>query len=181
MSKKTRAVVQRHKRGAGEKMVHVVVTPSMPMPGVTQPSALSPAPPSSSLSPAAPPELSPSSTGTNANSPAYQERSPSRAAPPSAYILVEQQGRVTAKVELNRPAFTVGRHSSCDIRMINQRVSRLHARLYQDNDTWVIEDANSINGIAYQGQRVRRVMLKHGDRVYLAPDAALIYEVSMKY
>lgn len=180
MSKKPRAVVQRHKRGEDEKVVHVVVTPSIPMSDGAQPPALSPAPPSSPLSPAAPPELSPLSAEVNGSTPAYQERPLSGAVPP-AHVLVEQQGRVTAEIDLKRPAFTVGRHSSCDIRVINQRVSRQHARLYQDNGAWVIEDADSVNGIAYQGQRVRRVVLKHGDRVYLAPDVVLIYEILLKY
>lgn len=179
MQKKPRAVVQRQKR-TDEKMVHVVVTPSMPMPGAAQPPAPFPASPPSSSSPATPPELSPLPAEMHENSPAYQEQSRSGAVPPPAHIRVEQQGRVTMEIDLNRPAFTVGRHSSCDVRVINQRVSRLHARLYQDNGAWVIEDANSANGIAYQGQRVRRVVLKHGDRVYLAPDAALIYEVLIR-
>jgi pSer/pThr/pTyr-binding forkhead associated (FHA) protein len=163
MSKKLPAVVQRRKREENEKSVRVVVTPSMPMPGSVPPPASSPA------------ESPPWSGEVNGKSPAYQEQSHPGAAPSSAHIMLEQQGRVTTDIRLHQQMFTIGRHSSCNIRVINQRVSRLHARLYQDNGVWVIEDADSVNGIAYQGQRVRRVVLKQGDRVYLAPDVALIF------
>ena len=164
MSKKLPAVVQRRKREENEKSVRVVVTPSMPMPGSAQPPASSPV------------ESTPLPGEVNGKSPAYQEQSHSDATPSSAHVMLEQQGRITTDIRLHQQMFTIGRHSSCNIRVINQRVSRLHARLYQDNGAWVIEDADSVNGIAYQGQRVRRVVLKHGDRVYLAPDVALIFE-----
>jgi len=164
MLKKLPAVVQRRKREENEKSVRVIVTPSMPMPESAQPPASSPV------------ESSPLPGEVNGTSPAYQNPSRPGAAPSSAHVMLEQQGRVTTNIRLHQQMYTIGRHSSCNIRVINQRISRLHARLYQDNGTWVIEDADSVNGIAYQGQRVRRVVLKHGDRVYLAPDVALIFE-----
>ncbi len=176
MSKKLPAVVQRRKREEDEKSVRVIVTPGMPMPGFAQPPVSSPTLSPSHTLHATLPEAALLPEGINGQSPAYQEQARSGTALSSARIRVEQQGRITAEIPLNQPLFTIGRHSSCNVRVINQRVSRLHARLYQDMGAWVVEDAGSVNGIAYQGQRVQRIVLKHGDRVYLAPDAVLIFE-----
>ncbi len=164
MPKKLPAVVQRRKREESEKSVRVIVTPSLPIAESAQPPASSPV------------ETPPLPGEVNGTSPAYQNPSRPGIAPSPAHVKLEQQGRVTTDIRLHQQMYTIGRHSSCNIRVVNQRISRLHARLYQDNGTWVIEDAGSVNGIAYQGQRVRRVVLKHGDHVYLAPDVALIFE-----
>lgn len=181
MSRKTPAVIQRRKRNGQEKSVHVLVMPSMPMPGLEQISTSSPLQgPQANTVGLVPPPPSP------LRQPVFFPASmvaPSHpgAAPTSARILVEEQGRVTCKMHLmNRPSFTIGRHSDCDIRVINQRISRLHAKIYQESGSWIIEDADSVNGISYKGQRVRRVVLKHGDRIYLAPDVALIYEMVVR-
>lgn len=199
MSRKTPAVIQRRKRNGQEKSVHVLVMPSMPMPGLEQISTSSPlqGPQANTVglvppppSPLRQPVFFPASMVAPSPAPvdgiqedALQQQEPSHpgAAPTSARILVEEQGRVTCKMHLmNRPSFTIGRHSDCDIRVINQRISRLHAKIYQESGSWIIEDADSVNGISYKGQRVRRVVLKHGDRIYLAPDVALIYEMVVR-
>ena len=198
MSRKTPAVIQRRKRNGQEKSVHVLVMPSMPMPGLEQISTSSPlqGPQANTVGPVPPPYsplrqpvFFPASMVAPSPAPvdgmqedALQQQEPFHpgAAPASARILVEEQGRVTFEVHLNQPSFTIGRHSDCDIRVINQRISRLHAKIYQESGTWIIEDADSVNGIVYKGQRVRRVVLKHGDRIYLAPDVALIYEMVVR-
>jgi pSer/pThr/pTyr-binding forkhead associated (FHA) protein len=59
----------------------------------------------------------------------------------------------------------------------SQRVSRLHAKLHWENGSWLIEDADSLNGISYKGQRVDRHTLSQRDRIYLAPTAVLQFEI----
>ena len=46
-----------------------------------------------------------------------------------------------------------------------------------ENGSWLIEDADSLNGIAYQGKRVDRHVLSDGDKIFLAPKVILVYEV----
>ena len=58
----------------------------------------------------------------------------------------------------------------------NQRVSRLHAKIRQENGMWTIEDADSVNGIIYKGGRVERLTLSNGDRIHIAPTVVLHYE-----
>ena len=60
----------------------------------------------------------------------------------------------------------------------SQRVSRLHAKIHAENGRWLIEDAESLNGLIYRGQRIDRLMLSNGDRIYVAPTAVLQFVTS---
>ncbi len=68
---------------------------------------------------------------------------------------------------------TIGRLSANDIQVPSQRVSRLHAKIRWENGAWVIEDAESLNGLVYQGRLVDRHTLNNGDRINVAPTAVL--------
>ena len=95
----------------------------------------------------------------------------------SAFIQVEMDGKVVSERKLDTPAMTIGRLSSNDIPVPNQRISRLHAKLRSVEGAWVLEDAESVNGIVYQGQRVEHIVLKDGDRIFLAPRISMLYRV----
>ncbi len=97
--------------------------------------------------------------------------------PPGAYIFVEQDGKIVGKCQLNRPILTVGRLSSNDIQVTNKRVSRYHAKIRQENGTWLIEDVDSVNGLIYEGRRVEQLTLTNGDRIFIAPTAVLHYKL----
>lgn len=102
-----------------------------------------------------------------------QQRVAMPVAPQKARVLIEVDGKVVGERDLNKPALTVGRLSSNDVQVPSQRVSRLHAKIHEENGTWVIEDAESLNGLSYRGQRLDRLVLNNGDRIYLAPTAVL--------
>jgi pSer/pThr/pTyr-binding forkhead associated (FHA) protein len=70
---------------------------------------------------------------------------------------------------------TIGRLSGNDIQVPSQRVSRLHAKIRWENGRWLIEDAESLNGLIYRGNRIDRLALSNGDRIYIAPTAVLQY------
>src|SRR5581483_527414 len=112
--------------------------------------------------PTTPPPFSAGMTGQ----PGYQGPPSQGIAPPAARVLIEIDGNVVGSVQLNKPSMTVGRLNGSDVQVPNQRVSRLHARMLVEQGTWIIEDAESVNGIMYQDQRVKRVALKKGDRIY---------------
>jgi pSer/pThr/pTyr-binding forkhead associated (FHA) protein len=92
-----------------------------------------------------------------------------------ARVLIECDGRIVGERRLDKPLLTVGRQSGNDICIPNQRVSRLHARIRYEHNAWFIEDAESVNGLVYQGKRVERLVLANGDRVYLGPEGVLHY------
>jgi len=95
-----------------------------------------------------------------------------------ARILIEIDGKVIGERTLNKPLLTVGRLSGNDVQVPSQRVSRLHAKIREENGTWVIEDAESLNGLIYQGRRIDRLTLRNGDRIHVAPTAILQFVTS---
>ncbi|MBV9231309.1 MAG: FHA domain-containing protein, partial [Chloroflexi bacterium] len=95
----------------------------------------------------------------------------------NARVLVELNGQVIGERPLNKPVLTVGRLPGNDVAIPNQGVSRLHAKIYQENGGWVIEDADSVNGLVFKGHRVDRHVLSEGDRIYIAPKAILQYKM----
>jgi ABC-type multidrug transport system ATPase subunit len=98
--------------------------------------------------------------------------------PLRARVLIEVDGKVVGERKLDKSVLTVGRLASNDIPVPSQRVSRLHAKIRWDkgSGSWVIEDAESLNGLTYQGNRVDQHSLSRGDRIYIAPTAVVQYE-----
>jgi len=64
---------------------------------------------------------------------------------------------------------TIGRDNSCDIVVNNQRVSRIHANIFQDGLNYTYRDM-STNGTLVNGATVQRsdIHIKFGDSVLLA-------------
>jgi len=98
--------------------------------------------------------------------------------PKNARVRIELDGKPSGVHQLNGPILTIGRLSGNDIQVPSQRISRLHARIrwVPEQNAWVIEDAESLNGLVYQGQRVEQHTLSNGDHIYLSPKAILSYE-----
>ncbi|HYU74514.1 MAG TPA: FHA domain-containing protein, partial [Ktedonobacteraceae bacterium] len=98
--------------------------------------------------------------------------------PLKARVIVEVEGKLVGERRLDKPVLTVGRQASNDVPVPSQRVSRLHAKIRWDkeNGAWLIEDADSLNGLTYQGRRIDQHVLNRGDRVYIAPAVVLLYE-----
>jgi ABC-type multidrug transport system fused ATPase/permease subunit len=94
-----------------------------------------------------------------------------------AHVLVEINGQIVGERKLDKPVLTVGRLSSNDIQVPSQRVSRLHAKIRWENNAWVIEDAESLNGLVIHGQLVERIVLSNGDRIHLAPTVVIRFEL----
>jgi ATP-binding cassette, subfamily B, bacterial len=132
--------------------------------------------PASPVQPSQPPIYAPARP--NGNGRQQQQRVDMPVAAQKARVLIEIDGKVIGERALNKPVLTVGRLSGNDVQMPAQRVSRLHARIRQENGTWVIEDAESLNGLIYRGQRIDRLMLSNGDRIYVAPTAVLQFVTS---
>lgn len=67
-------------------------------------------------------------------------------------LIIEDDEGTTTIVPLASEAITIGRQQGNTIQLTEKNVSRRHARLYLDNDTWVIEDLGSYNGLRVNGQ-----------------------------
>jgi ABC-type multidrug transport system fused ATPase/permease subunit len=94
-----------------------------------------------------------------------------------ARMLIEVDGKKAGERELDnsKPILTIGRLMNNDIVIASPTVSRLHARLRRQGGGWLIEDAESLNGLLYQGERIELLPLSNGDQVKLAPKVILHY------
>jgi hypothetical protein len=62
--------------------------------------------------------------------------------------------------------FTIGRAMACDFTLADLSVSRWHARLYSEDEQWLLSDLGSTNGTRLNGWRVTTgVPVKPGDHV----------------
>jgi len=59
----------------------------------------------------------------------------------------------------------IGRSTSCDVDVLDRRMSRRHARFYIEGTRLFVEDLESHNGTYVNGKRVARVQLLRGDVV----------------
>jgi ABC-type multidrug transport system ATPase subunit len=101
---------------------------------------------------------------------------PAAKGPSPSKVIVELDGKVISERRLDKPVLTVGRLSGNDIQVPNQRVSRLHAKIRSEDGAWVIEDAESVNGILYNGKRIEKLVLSSGDVIHIAPGAVLRFQ-----
>ena len=58
----------------------------------------------------------------------------------------------------------IGRSKDCDVQVSDPNVSRRHAEVRRDGDTYVLVDLDSTNGVEVDGKRVKRHELRDGSR-----------------
>lgn len=63
--------------------------------------------------------------------------------------------------------FTIGRSRDCDLVIDDPNISRHHAELRPDGDSWRIADLGSTNGVKINRRRVDEALLRSGDRITL--------------
>ncbi len=83
------------------------------------------------------------------------------------------------RVAVGDSAFTVGRHSACDLTYTDSRLSREHARLESDNGKYTLTDLGSSNGTTLNGSPVTGpAHLTDGDRIDLGGGLEIVVEVA---
>lgn len=83
-------------------------------------------------------------------------------------LIIEDDEGATTIVPLATEAITIGRQQGNTIQLTEKNVSRNHARLYPEDECWVIEDLNSYNGIKVNDKSVEaRTKLREGDIVQI--------------
>lgn len=79
---------------------------------------------------------------------------------------------------LQGPAVSIGRASDCSIPIKDRYLSRKHAEIIANGNSWVLKDLGSANGTYLNGSRVERdELLKTGDRIRLG-DTEIVFETS---
>jgi hypothetical protein len=95
------------------------------------------------------------------------------------YRLEMRSGPATGKVfPLEKAEIFVGRDLGNDIVINDPEVSRRHARLFLQNNTYILEDLGSTNGTSVNGQRLAApYVLRPGDSVVFGEHVAFVLEI----
>jgi diguanylate cyclase (GGDEF)-like protein len=71
----------------------------------------------------------------------------------------------------------IGRQTSCELRVDDPGISRVHARILHTGSGYTLEDLGSRNGTFVQGQRVAQRRLLDGDFIQLGPRVAFRFSL----
>ncbi len=92
-------------------------------------------------------------------------------------VITEPTG--TREAPLKPKSTILGRDANCDIILDSPRISRLHARIFQDPfGRWIIEDLDSRNGIFIDGERIKAHVISPGDKFLISNIAVSLSEES---
>jgi predicted component of type VI protein secretion system len=97
---------------------------------------------------------------------------------PQTIQMVMRTGPTPGKaIPLSKSEIFVGRDATCDIVINDAEISRRHAKLTLQGDSYVLEDLGSTNGTFVDGQRLMGPHpLKSGDLVLFGENVSLSYE-----
>jgi phosphoserine phosphatase RsbU/P len=70
-----------------------------------------------------------------------------------------------SRVTIDAAPFLIGRQSENNLVLRDNRISRSHARISNDQGDYFVEDLDSRHGVFVNGQKVKRQKLKDGDRI----------------
>src|SRR5215467_1230252 len=82
-----------------------------------------------------------------------------------AKLILKFEQNILKEVGLANETFTIGRLPDNMLQIDNLAVSGHHAKIYWDQDHYVVEDLGSLNGTYVNNQRVGKAALKSGDQM----------------
>jgi len=87
--------------------------------------------------------------------------------PGKAYLIVIRGRSVGRMVELSERSSLIGRSADCHLPIDDEAASRQHARVDREGSDYVLHDLGSTNGLFVDNARVKRHVLRDGNRVQL--------------
>jgi len=91
-----------------------------------------------------------------------------------AYLIVLSGQNVGEMYKLSGEQVTMGRGGSADIRLVDEGISRFHARIRAEGGHMVVEDLESRNGTFLNGERVTAARkLEDGDKIQVGRTTVL--------
>lgn len=90
-----------------------------------------------------------------------------------AYLIVLTGSNVGEMFRIEPGESVIGRGQGVAVRLIDDGISRRHARILQDGDKVVLEDLQSSNGTYVNGEVIRTAELHDGDKIRLGSTTVL--------
>jgi pSer/pThr/pTyr-binding forkhead associated (FHA) protein len=97
---------------------------------------------------------------------------PVMAAPKKAWTVTLQNGEA---IKIDKDTMIIGRSRTCDVVIPSAKVSRQHASITRVDGEVFIEDLGSANGVWFNGEKVTRTKVSHGD-AFTISDETLLFE-----
>jgi phosphoserine phosphatase RsbU/P len=88
---------------------------------------------------------------------------------PARLKIVNRFG-VMRSLPLGNPVFTIGRKGDNDLQLLSDSVSRQHAEIVYENDSYYLVDIGSKRGTFVNGQQIVRCVLQHQDAIRIGGD-----------
>lgn len=86
-----------------------------------------------------------------------------------ARILIWQNQQVLQNIRLYRSSSLIGRANECEIHLEDKIVSRRHARITLDEESYFLEDLGSQGGVYLNKGKIQREQLRDGDLITIPP------------
>jgi pSer/pThr/pTyr-binding forkhead associated (FHA) protein len=105
-----------------------------------------------------------STAQTRAPAPVSEARASKGGKPPSQVVVHDPDAPKPRTVRLAGEA-QIGRADTCGIRLADTYVSQMHARLYEQDGSWHVEDLGSTNGTLLNDRKVMQPVEVHAGDV----------------
>ena len=87
-------------------------------------------------------------------------------------------GSVGKSFNLDKCPLSIGREVTQDIQIVDPKVSKRHASVRRDGESYVIAEKSAKNGIYVNGKRAAEATLSDGDRIVLG-ETQLTFRLSL--
>jgi ABC transport system ATP-binding/permease protein len=77
--------------------------------------------------------------------------------------------------QIDKSIISIGRHSSNDIVVPDQKVSRHHARLVRNEKSWSIEKLSQTSPITVDQQSIEKAVIQHHSKIGLGEDSSFVF------
>jgi len=93
-----------------------------------------------------------------------------------AYVQVVDTPSGPQDFRIDERGLTAGRSPDCEIQLLVNNVSRVHARFFARNEEYYVEDLDSTNGTYVNGTRVVRCVLRNSDQIQIGETTMVFVE-----